>query len=160
MAKILVIDDDPMMLRYARSLLESENYIVRTVASGAYALLEMQCPPLPEVILLDVIMPEMDGLETLRRILGIAPSAKVIMLSGQRDPAEIVRAMKLGASDYMAKPVDEQRLLDALRRYAPGVNQDEDPELIYEELGAETFFFRRIAGDEESVRASRANRPL
>jgi len=146
MFKILVADDDPMMLRYMRNLLESEDYIVRTVSSGADALLEMQCPPLPDLILLDMIMPEMDGLETLGRMLGVAPSAKVVMLSGQSDPAGIVQAMKLGASDYLAKPVDEELLLNAVRRSVPAAAKDEDPELIYEELGTESFFLAASPG--------------
>jgi DNA-binding NtrC family response regulator len=87
-----------------------------------------------------MVMPGMDGLETLSRILANSPGAKVVMLSGQHDPAGIVQAMKLGATDYLAKPVDEDRLLEAVRLYAPSVAQEEDPELVYEELGAENFF--------------------
>jgi two-component system response regulator AtoC len=140
MGTILIVDDDPMMLRYVRNLLESENYTVRSVPNGSEALREMQIAPLPELVLLDMIMPELDGLETLSRILGMVPSAKVVMLSGQHNPAEIVQAMKLGAADYLAKPVDEQRLLDAVRLYAPLAAQKPDPELIYEELSTESFF--------------------
>jgi DNA-binding NtrC family response regulator len=140
MANILAVDDDPMMLRYVRSLLECEGYTVQTASSGAEALREMQSPTRPELILLDMIMPELDGLETLSQILAVAPSAKVVMLSGQHDPAGIVQAMKMGATDYLAKPVDEERLLEAARRYTPATAQENDPELIYEELGTESFF--------------------
>ncbi len=52
-------------------------------------------------------MPEMDGIETLSRILELVPSAKVIMLSGQDDAAGVVQAIKIGAADYLTKPVDE-----------------------------------------------------
>lgn len=145
MAKILIVDDDPMMLRYTRNLLESEGYRVRSASSGADALREMQTTPLPELVLLDMVMPDMDGLETLSRILAIAPATKVVMLSGQHDPAEIVHAMKRGASDYLTKPVDEDRLLEAMRIYAPSCAQEEDTELIYEELGTESFFLAASA---------------
>ena len=140
MAKILIVDDDPMMLRYTRSLLESEGYQVRSASTGADALHEMQIAPLPELVLLDMVMPETDGLETLSSILASSPAAKVVMLSGQHDPAGIVQAMKLGAADYLAKPVDEDRLLEAVRLYASSVVKEEEPELIYEELGTENFF--------------------
>jgi len=140
MAKILIVDDDPMMRRYLSDLLESAGCPAKSVSNGAEALRAMQTAPLPELVLLDMIMPEMDGLETLSQILATSPSVKVVMLSGQHDPAGIVQAMKLGATDYLAKPVDEDRLLEAVRLYAPSVAQQEDPELVYEELGAENFF--------------------
>jgi two-component system response regulator AtoC len=140
MAKILIVDDDPMMLRYTRSLLESEGYEVTSAGCGTDALREMQTLPLPELVLLDMVMPEMDGLETLTRMLAIAPTAKVVMLSGQHDPAGIVQAMKSGAADYLPKPVDEDRLLEAVGLYVPSAVQAEDPELIYEDLGTENFF--------------------
>jgi two-component system response regulator AtoC len=140
MAKILIVDDDPMMRRYLSDLLESAGYPAESAANGADALRAMHAVPLPELVLLDMVMPEMDGLETLSRILANSPGAKVVMLSGQHDPAGIVQAMKLGATDYLAKPVDEDRLLEAVRLYAPSVAQEEDPESVYEELGAENFF--------------------
>jgi DNA-binding NtrC family response regulator len=82
----------------------------------------------------------MDGIETLSRILELAPSTKVIMLSGQHDAAGVVQAIKIGAVDYLTKPVDEERLLAALRLYTPATGQGEDADLLFEELGAETFF--------------------
>jgi len=84
---ILIVDDDPLMLRYTRNLLECEGYDVYPVNSGAEALERLQSAALPDVILLDMMMPEMDGIETLSRILELAPSTKVIMLSGQHDAA-------------------------------------------------------------------------
>jgi two-component system response regulator AtoC len=164
MAKILIVDDDPMMLRYTRSLLESEGYHVTSAGCGAEALREMQTLPLPELVLLDMIMPEMDGLETLSRILAIAPAAKVVMLSGQHDPAGIVQAMKLGAADYLPKPVDEDRLLEAVSLYAPSTVQAEDPELIYEDLGTESFFLAASAAMrniyDQTLRIARVEVPV
>jgi DNA-binding NtrC family response regulator len=137
---ILVVDDDPMMLRYTRNLLECEDYIVCTVSSGAEALRELQSSALPHVILLDMMMPGMDGIETLSRILESAPAAKVVMLTGQDDPADVVHAIKLGAVDYLTKPVDVERLLAALRLYAPTPAQEDESDMVFEELGPETFF--------------------
>ena len=140
MARILVVDDDPMMMRYVRNLLESEGFTVRCAVNGAAALEEMQMLPGPEVVLLDMVMPEMDGLEVLTRILAMAPDTKVLMFSGQHDPAAIVQSMKLGAVDYLAKPIDENRLLDAVRRYVPAEEAVTDPGVVCEELDGESFF--------------------
>jgi two-component system response regulator AtoC len=140
MSGILIVDDDPMMLRYMRSLLECEGYSVCACNSGADALAELRSAALPDVILLDMVMPEMDGIETLTRILELAPSAKVIMLSGQHAAAGVVQAIKIGAVDYLTKPVDEERLLAALRLYTPAAAQREEADLIFEELSADNFF--------------------
>jgi len=137
---ILVVDDDPMMLRYTSSLLESEGFTVRAVGSGAEALRELRCAALPAVILLDMIMPEMDGLETLSRIHGLAPAAKIVMLSGVQNAATVVQAIKMGAVDYITKPIDEERLMAAVRLYMPPSSQGEDAELLVEDLGADSFF--------------------
>ena len=136
---ILVVDDDPMMSRYTSSLLECEGFSVRTVGSGAEALHELRCAALPAVVLLDMMMPEMDGLETLSLIQEIAPSVRVIMLSGIQDSAAVVQAIKMGAVDYLTKPIDEQRLIGALRLYMPTA-QEENPELVVEDLGGDSFF--------------------
>ena len=97
MPNLLVVDDDVMMLRYLRTVLECEHYQVTTAASGAEALQELRRRPLPDVVLMDLVMPGMDGLETLERLREIAPSLKVIMLSGSKGAREVVQAMKLGA---------------------------------------------------------------
>ena len=140
MPGILLVDDDPMMLRYMRNLLECENFNVRAVGSGAEALRELRCAEPPDVILLDMVMPEMDGLETLSRILRLAPAAKVVMLSGMQDAAEVVQAIKLGAADYLTKPVEEERLLAVLRLCLPAAPKEESSDLLFEELGADNFF--------------------
>ncbi|MDR3764593.1 MAG: sigma-54 dependent transcriptional regulator [Acidobacteriota bacterium] len=139
MARVLVVDDDPMMMRYVRNLLESEGFSVRSAVSGAAALDEMQMLPAPEVVLLDKRLPDMDGLEALQRILSLAPEAKVLMFSQQHDPAGIVQAMKLGAADYLAKPIDEELLLDAVRRYV-AEEETADPGVLCEELDGSNFF--------------------
>jgi DNA-binding NtrC family response regulator len=140
MSGILIVDDDPMMLRFTRSLLECEGYSVCACDSGADALAELRSAALPDVILLDMVMPEMDGIETLSRIMEMTPSAKVIMLSGQHAAAGVVQAIKIGAVDYLTKPVDEEQLLAALRLHTPAASQHEEADLIFEELSADSFF--------------------
>ncbi len=171
MTHLLVVDDDPMMLRYVRSLLQSEGYSVRTAANGQEALREMKATPQPAMVLLDMVMPGMDGLETLSQIRTIAAEAHVVMLSGQHDPAGIVQAMKLGAADYLAKPVDEERLLEAVRRYAgvievaPEADETEEvSDILCEELGGEKFFLAAAPAMkklyEQVLRIARVDMPV
>jgi DNA-binding NtrC family response regulator len=170
MTELLVVDDDPMMLRYVRSLLQGEGYGVRTAGNGQEALREMQKAPQPSMVLLDMVMPGMDGLETLDQMRAVAPNAYVVMLSGQHDPAGIVQAMKLGAADYLAKPVDEELLLGAVRRYAgeakgkQEARKEEESELMCEELGGGKFFLAAAPAMkklyEQLLRIARVDMPV
>src|ERR1700720_529822 len=91
-ATILVVDDSPDMLRYLRLLLEIDSYQVETASNGADALRRVRQGCAPAVVLLDVQMPGMDGLKTLRRLMKLQPDLNVIMCSGVDDPAKIRRA--------------------------------------------------------------------
>ena len=140
MPSILVVDDDVMMLRYLRTVLECEFYQVTTVASGVEALQELRRRPLPDVVIMDLVMPGMDGLETLERLRKIAPSLKVIMLSGSKGARDVVQAMKLGAYDYLCKPIAQPELMATLKACLD-ISQamQENPEVL-EELGGDNFF--------------------
>lgn len=116
---ILVVDDEPHMLRYLRTILEVDSYRVETVSSGREALQWLQKSPGPDLILLDTLMPEMDGLETLRRLKQIPSAVKVVMLSCVTEPRTIVQALQLGACDYIPKPFQRAELDAAIRRHLP-----------------------------------------
>lgn len=113
---ILVVDDEPSMRKYLRTCLELQPYRVETADSGADAISKLSNGPAPDLVLLDVAMPGMDGLETLQQIRTTTPGQKVVMLSCLNDTKKVVRAMQLGASDYMTKPVKEDELEAVLRR--------------------------------------------
>jgi two-component system, chemotaxis family, chemotaxis protein CheY len=115
-ATILVVDDSPAMLRYLRLLLEIDSYQVETASNGAEALLCIRQGCSPAVVLLDVQMPGMDGLKTLRRLMKLQPDLNVIMCSGVDDPAKIRRATLLGAKAYLTKPVQRLYLSAAVER--------------------------------------------
>jgi DNA-binding NtrC family response regulator len=137
--KILVVDDDPGMLRFTKVLLETERYEVSTATSGAEALQWMQQGNRPELVLLDVMMPEMDGLETLERLRDFAPGLKVIMLSCLGDTHKVVQAMRLGAQDYLTKPLNEVELAGAMQRCLDTAKTPPSSEEV-EELGNGLFF--------------------
>jgi DNA-binding NtrC family response regulator len=136
---ILVVDDDPDMLRYTRVLLETERYEVSTAAGGAEALQWIQQGNHPDIVLLDVMMPGMDGLETLERLRNSIPALKVIMLSCLGDTQKVVQAMRLGAQDYLTKPINEVELAGAMQRCLDTGEAAASGEEV-EELGDGAFF--------------------
>ncbi|NOK04250.1 MULTISPECIES: sigma-54 dependent transcriptional regulator [Myxococcus] len=112
---VLVVDDEEAVRTFLSELLGSAGYQVRCAASGTQAL-EMLSGGSFDAVLLDVVMPEMSGLEVLRRYQSMGGGAPVIVLSALAGADDAVRAMKMGASDYLAKPFGNDELQDALAR--------------------------------------------
>jgi two-component system response regulator AtoC len=144
---ILLVDDEPSVLRYTKTLLEIDNYRVETAASGEEALTRMRHGPAPNVIVLDLVMPGMDGLQTLEGCRKIWPEQKVVMVSCLNDTRKAVQAIKLGAADYLTKPFQAQQLQDAVRRALTGAHDDTRPKQpspkdaeVIENLDDELFF--------------------
>jgi len=109
-AKILLVDDEPAMLRYIRTLLEVDDYKVETASTGEEALQRVDKGMEPDLVLLDVLMPGIDGLETLEQLRQKRPGVKVVMLSCVNDTKKVVQAMRLGAHDYLTKPFQKAEL--------------------------------------------------
>ena len=113
--KILVIDDEPSIRKYLRTLLEVDGFEVETVPSGQEGLARVSEGAKPDFVILDVLMPEMDGLETLRQLMQVDRSLNVIMLSCSNEVGTtVVEAIRLGALDYMTKPFEKPELDAAL----------------------------------------------
>jgi two-component system, NtrC family, response regulator AtoC len=108
--KILVVDDEPSIRKYLQTLLEVEGYHVETLTSGKEALERVGAGDRPDFIVLDVLMAEMDGLETLRRLMQIDRSLNVIMLSCSNEVNTVVEAIRIGALDYLTKPFEKPEL--------------------------------------------------
>ncbi len=111
---ILVVDDEPSMLRYLQTVLELDSYRVSTASNGIEAVEKVQRDG-PDLVLLDMVMPGADGLETLQRIRETRPTTKVVMLSCVRDTRKVAQAMRLGAQDYLSKPVQKEEMDEVLR---------------------------------------------
>src|ERR1700678_2929012 len=107
---ILVADDEPSIRKYLQTLLEVDGYIVGAVSSGKEALERIGGGERPDYIVLDVLMPEMDGLETLRRLMQVDRSLNVIMLSCSNEVTTVVEAIRIGALDYLTKPFEKPEL--------------------------------------------------
>jgi two-component system response regulator AtoC len=105
-ASLAIVDDDKPFADYLQILLKSRGYDTTTYDSGDALLAGLREGALPDVVLLDVSMPGLDGLDTLRQIRLAHPAAQVVMVSGGRATEKIVEAVRLGAADYVLKPGD------------------------------------------------------
>jgi two-component system, NtrC family, response regulator AtoC len=108
--KILVVDDEPSIRKYLRTLLEVEGFDVETVSSGKEAIEKVGGGERPEFIILDVLMPELNGIETLKELLKIDRTLNIIMLSCSNEVGTVVEAIRIGAHDYLTKPFEKSEL--------------------------------------------------
>src|SRR3979409_1883523 len=119
-ASLLIVDDEEPILASLSSILQDEGYEVAVAKNGVEALRVYTMDP-PDLMLLDIWMPELDGMETLRRIRELVPMAQVMMMSGHGAIETGVKAIKLGAYDYIEKPLSLEnvtlRVKHALDQY-------------------------------------------
>jgi two-component system, NtrC family, nitrogen regulation response regulator NtrX len=108
--KILVVDDEPSILKSLQGILQDEAYLVTTATSGEQALEEVFKDP-PDLVLLDIWLPGMDGLTVLGEIKKVLSSLPVIIISGHGNVESAVRATKMGAFDYVEKPLSLERIV-------------------------------------------------
>jgi two-component system response regulator AtoC len=137
-ANILLVDDEPGMLRYIRTLLEVDDYKVTTASHGEEAVERVNKGLHPDLVLLDLLMPGIDGLETLEQLRRLQPGIKVVILSCVGDTRKVVQAMRLGAHDYLTKPFQKAEL-DTVIDQCLGTNQANYPGEV-EELADDVFF--------------------
>src|SRR6202166_3786299 len=135
---ILLVDDEPGMLRYIRTLLEVDDYTVQTASTGEEALQQVEKGLRPDLVLLDLLMPGIDGLQTLEQLRQLVPGLKVVMLSCVSDTRKVVQAIRLGAQDYLTKPFQKDELTTVIDQCL-GKNQQNLPGEV-EELYDDVFF--------------------
>jgi len=107
--RVLVIDDDPGVRDYMEALVARQGYEVSVAADGEEALKNLETSQ-PDLITLDVVLPGMDGLQTLEKLKQRLPEVPVVMLSGHGQARNIVEAMRRGASDFLRKPFEVEEL--------------------------------------------------
>jgi DNA-binding NtrC family response regulator len=108
--KIMLVDDEERFLETTKKLLERKGYQVATALSGSEALDKLQKENI-QVVILDVKMPDMDGMATLKAIKNRHPLVEVIMLTGHATVESAVEGLKSGAADYLMKPTDIEDLI-------------------------------------------------
>ena len=129
-ARILVVDDEEIVVRSCLRALADEQHEVEAVRSGAEALERIDAGHY-DVVLLDIMMPGIDGLEVLQRAKESHPDIEVVMVTGLSEIGTAVRSMKLGAFDYLPKPFDPDELVLVVERAL------ERRRLLRETLGAQ-----------------------
>lgn len=115
MAKVLVVDDAVFMRIKASKLLSEQGYSVVEAASGEEAL-EAYIRERPDVVLMDITMPGMDGIAALKKILAEHPDARVIMCTALGQRSMVLEAIKSGAKDFVVKPFEPDQLLAAVKK--------------------------------------------
>lgn len=114
MAKILIVDDDKSIRKTLRDILEFEKYEIDEAADGLECIVKMKQSAF-DIIIMDVKMPRMDGMEAIEKLQNISPDTPVVMISGHGNIDTAVEAVKKGAFDFIQKPPDLNRLLITLR---------------------------------------------
>ncbi len=116
MGKILVVDDSAFARMRTAKLLADNGFEVEEAANGAEAVRKYQ-QVRPTLVLMDITMPVMDGLQALREIKRQDASARVVMCSALGQKSVVLEAIKAGAVDFLVKPLQPQRLLDVVRKH-------------------------------------------
>lgn len=119
--KILIIDDHPMMRDALRTSLSTEDdmKVIGEAPNGREAMVLLKTLK-PDLILMDLLMPEMDGLETIEKIIKETPDARILVLTSMEEEDRVVSAVQAGALGYFPKTAPRQYLLDGIRRVADG----------------------------------------
>lgn len=112
--KLLIVDDSTIMQRTIQNKLQDYNLEIVGMASNGYEAIEMVKLHKPDVITLDITMPEMDGITCLEQIMSIHPSAKVMMVTALSDKLTGLQALDKGARGFIYKPVNAKSLTKAL----------------------------------------------
>ena len=150
---ILVVDDDPRLLRLVRVNLERAGFTVSTASSGNAALDELAAQP-PDAMVLDITMPGIDGFSLTQKVRDIS-NVPIIMLTAMSEQSQKVKGLEIGADDYMTKPFDPDELvarLRALLRRTQSATPEEEQHLI-EAGGLKIDFLRRkVERDGEPIK--------
>jgi len=150
--RVLVVDDDANLRRMLRAVIEEEGYEVQEAANGDEAI--RVWPSIdPDVVLLDIVMPNgPDGLSVLERIRSLAPEQIVVMMSGKATLADAVRATKLGAFQFLEKPLSPEGVASTLRAAVDLAKARAEAAALRAELPAESS----ICGESNTIREVRA----
>ena len=144
-ALVLIVDDEPGILTALSHILGDEGWRTVTTTSGEEAL-ELYREERPDVVFLDIWMPDRDGLETLRALLRFDPAAAVVMMSGHGTSATAVKAVKMGAYDYLEKPLSYDQAVEAVEgalrhRQAVAANESDEFAVRGDEQATEPRIF-------------------
>lgn len=115
---VLIVDDNDMTRETLRVILRSDEYNVVGEATDGDVALEMVSRLKPNIILLDVIMPKVSGLEALKSIRLVAPNVSILMVTANKDQETVTEAVRAGISGYIIKPFNAKKVLDTVQQVA------------------------------------------
>lgn len=118
MAKILVVDDAEFLRVRISKMLQGDGHEIAEAENGARAVAVYKDVK-PDLVLMDITMPEMDGLTALKEIRGFDPKAKVVMLTALGQESVVLEAIKSGARDFVVKPFERERVMNAITKLLP-----------------------------------------
>ncbi len=154
--QVLVVDDEPRIVKFLQVKLKSSGYEVFTASTGEEALELVQAQE-PDIVVLDILMPGMDGLETLKQIRAIS-GVPVIILSAMGENTDKVKGLRLGADDYLSKPFSPDELVARIEAIGRRIASDEQRK-TYEEfsIGDVTIHFnsRTVTRDNKEMHLTR-----
>jgi DNA-binding NtrC family response regulator len=163
--RILAIDDEPAMTEWLKILLEHAGYEVKTALIGTRGE-ELFKTWGPDAVVTDMVLPDLDGIELVRKLKQLNPESEVIVITGQGNIPRSVEAVKAGAFDFLEKPVDPERLLDKLEKAMKHKSLQDENERLKQKL-QDRYKFQNVVGKSkkmqelfdlvESVAASEAN---
>jgi len=113
--KVMLVDDAAIIRLILRDILTACGYEVVAECETGREAVEKYKELKPDLVTLDITMPEMSGLEALNEILKFDPQAKIVMVTAVDEKESLIRAVKLGASDYIVKPFEEERVIAAVK---------------------------------------------
>lgn len=114
--RILVVDDAAFMRMMIKDILTKNGFEVVGEASDGAQAFEKYQELRPDLVTLDITMPEMDGIEALKKIRGVDPTARVIMCSAMGQQAMVIDAIQAGAKDFIVKPFQADRVIEAVKK--------------------------------------------
>jgi len=150
MAKILVVDDNPDVLKLIADILESNGYEVKTFSDGASAIKELESNDY-DVVLTDLMMPDVDGMQVLKNAILKTPKTICIILTGHGTIKSSVEAIKKGAFDYITKPVSPSELLIFVEKALKFKNLEEENIRLKKELKGK-YHYKKIVGTSKVIK--------
>lgn len=112
----IVVDDAVFMRTLLKKMIEEvENYKVLGEGSNGYEAIEQARTNQPDIMTLDITMPDMDGIRAVKEVLKVSPNTKIIMVSAMGQQSMVIEAIKLGAKDFVVKPFEKSRVIQAIR---------------------------------------------
>ena len=116
MTKVLIVDDASFMRMMIKDILQKNGFEVIGEAANGIEAVNLYKKEKPDVVTMDITMPDMDGIEAVKEIRAFDPNAKVIMCSAMGQQSMVMDAIKSGAEDFIVKPFQADRVLEAIRK--------------------------------------------